>query len=49
MYHLSSIETIAYRASYETVASRVTDLIINVDEQSIEATAQDLAKIARNG
>ena len=80
MYHLSSIGTIVYlRASYETVASRVTDLkgrgvamkpaqtlreiyeerkdlyekfadhIIDVDEQSIEATAKELAKIARNG
>ena len=80
MYHLSSIGTIVYlRASYETVASRITnlkgrgvamkpaqtlreiyeerkdlyekfaDLIIDVDEQSIEATAQELAKIARNG
>lgn len=79
MYHLSSIGTIVYlRASYETVASRVTNLkgrgvamkpaqtlreiyeerkdlyekfanhIIDVDEQSIEATAQELAKIARN-
>ena len=78
MYHLASIGTIVYlRASYETVASRVTDLkgrgvamkpaqtlreiyeerknlyekfadlIIDVDEQSIEATAQELAKIAR--
>ena len=78
MYHLSSIGTIVYlRASYETVASRVTDLkgrgvamkpaqtlreiyeerkdlyekfadhIINVDEQSIETTAQELAKIVR--
>ena len=80
MYHLSSIGTIVYlRATYETIASRVTDLkgrgvamkpaqtlreiyeerkdlyekfadhIIDVDEQSIEATAQELAKIARNG
>ena len=49
MYHLSSIETIAYRASYETVASRVADHIIDVDEQSIEATAKELAMIARNG
>ena len=80
MYHLSSIGTIVYlRASYETVASRVTDLkgrgvamkpaqtlreiyeerkdlyekfadrIVDVDKQSIEATAQELAKIARNG
>ena len=80
MYHLSSIGTIVYlRASYETVASRVTDLkgrgvamkpaqtlreiyeerkdlyekfaeyIIDVDKQSIEATAKELAKIARNG
>ena len=79
MYHLSSIGTIVYlRASYETVASRVTNLkgrgvamkpaqtlreiyeerkdlyekfanhIIDVDEQSMEATAQELAKIARN-
>ena len=78
MYHLSSIGTIVYlRATYETVASRVTDLkgrgvamkpaqtlreiyeertglyekfadhIIDVDEQSIEATAKELAKIAR--
>lgn len=80
MYHLASIGTIVYlRASYETVASRVTDLkgrgvamkpaqtlreiyeerkdlyekfaeyIIDVDKQSIEATAKELAKIARNG
>ena len=80
MYHLSSIGTIVYlRASYETVASRVTNLkgrgvamkpvqtlreiyderkglyekfaeyIIDVDKQSIEATAKELAKIARNG
>ena len=80
MYHLASIGTIVYlRASYETVASRVTNLkgrgvamkpgqtlreiydersglyekfadhIIDVDAQSIEATARDLAKIARNG
>ena len=80
MYHLSTIGTIVYlRASYETVASRVTDLkgrgvamkpaqtlreiyeerkdlyekfaeyIIDVDKQSIEATAKELAKIARNG
>ena len=80
MYHLSSIGTIVYlRASYETVASRVSDLkgrgvamkpaqtlreiyeerkdlyekfaeyIIDVDKQSIEATAKELAKIARNG
>ena len=80
MYHLFSIGTIVYlRASYETVASRVTDLkrrgvamkpaqtlreiygerkdlyekfaeyIIDVDKQSIEATAKELAKIARNG
>ena len=80
MYHLSSIGTIVYlRASYETVASRITNLkgrgvamkpaqtlreiyeerkdlyekfaeyIIDVDKQSIEATAKELAKIARNG
>ena len=73
MYHLSSIGTIVYlRATYETVASRVSNLkgrgvamkpaqtlreiyeerkdlyekfadhIIDVDEQSIEATAQEL-------
>ena len=80
MHHLSSIGTIVYlRASYETVACRVTNLkgrgvamkpaqtlreiyderkslyekfadrIVDVDKQSIEATAQELAKIARNG
>ena len=80
MSHLASIGTIVYlRASYETVAARVTNLkgrgvamkpeqtlqgiyderkglyekfadrIIDVDEQSIEATSQELAKIARIG
>ena len=80
MSHLASIGTIVYlRASYETVAARVTNLkgrgvamkpeqtlrgiynerkglyekladrIIDVDEQSIEATAQELANIARSG
>ena len=80
MHHLSCIGTIVnLRASYETVASRVTNLkgrgvamksgqtlreiydersglyekfadhIIDVDGQSIETTAQELAKIARNG
>ena len=78
MFHLATIGTIVYlRASYETVASRVTNLkgrgvamkpaqtlreiydertglyekfaerIIDVDGQSIEATAQELARIAR--
>ena len=77
MFHLATIGTIVYlRASYETLADRVTNLkgrgvamkpgqtlreiydertglyerfaehIIDVDEQSIETTAQKLAKIA---
>ena len=80
MFHLATIGAIVYlRATYETVASRVTNLkgrgvamkpgqtlreiydertdlyeqfaehIIDVDDMSIEATAQELAKIARNG
>ena len=78
-YALRRIGTIVYlRATYETVASRVTNLkgrgvamkpaqtlreiyeerkalyekfadhIIDVDEQSIETTAQELAKIAQS-
>ena len=80
MFHFSTIGTIVYlRATYETIASRVSDLVgrgvavksgqtlreiyeerkglyenfaeytIDVDNLSIEATAQEIAAIVRKG